>query len=112
MEGLRSTINSYQNENEKQEKIELRKIDLNLLSSNNSPKVGQAEEDSFLEKAKLKSKAKVVSAWNNVKYGTIGFNQLLETFFLNSMLLIRFYHNIDNISFSQCFQRGCDENAI
>ena len=78
MEGLRSKINSYKNENEKEDKIELRKIDLNLLSSNNGPTVGQAQEDSFLEKAKLKSKAKVVSAWNNVKYGTVGFHQLFH----------------------------------
>lgn len=41
---------------------------LRLSSNDGTPEV---DEDSFLEKAKLKSKATVVSAWHNVKYGTI-----------------------------------------
>jgi len=61
------TINSPQSESRKEENIELSKLELLLLSSNDAS--AQAEEDSFLEKAKLKSKAKVVSAWNNMKYG-------------------------------------------
>ena len=64
------TINSPQSESRKEENIELSKLELLLLSSNDAS--AQAEEDSFLEKAKLKSKAKVVSAWNNMKYGTFG----------------------------------------
>ena len=68
MESGGGRINSSQSEEKKGEKIELSKLELLLLSPRDA--TPQTGEDSFLEKAKVKSKAKVVSAWNNVKYGT------------------------------------------
>ena len=67
MERARRTFDSQQSQESKNERIELGKLGLLLLSPRDA--TAQAEEDSFLEKAKLKSKAKVVNAWNNVKYG-------------------------------------------
>ena len=69
MERLKEATDYSRNDDKIDDKIELGKLGLYLQSPRDIRNEDRAEEDSFLEKAKSKSKAKVVSAWNNVKYG-------------------------------------------
>ena len=71
MEGERETKWASQNNEKSADVFELRKLGTVLASTKDtiSTKKDPADDDTLLEKAKLKTKDKVVSVWNNVKYG-------------------------------------------
>eukprot|EP00112_Aurelia_sp_Birch-Aquarium-sp1_P024862 Seg802.11 transcript_id=Seg802.11/GoldUCD/mRNA.D3Y31 product="hypothetical protein" protein_id=Seg802.11/GoldUCD/D3Y31 len=73
MEGENETKRPSQNNDKSADVFELRKLGTALTSTKDTTgtKNGQAHDDTLLEKAKLKTKDKVVSVWNNVKYGKL-----------------------------------------
>ena len=71
MEGEKETMWASQSNEKSADVFELRKLGTVLAPTKEtaSTKKGPADDDTLLEKAKLKTKDKVVSVWNNVKYG-------------------------------------------